>query len=163
MTEGFSRNELSKPPSPKELDKVEREIGALEVYAKASTADAGLKAVMNEYGIGRAQATVLVNRAAERFYQDRKSRAHVLYAKQSMRTEEMGDDLFAAFKDGELARAEQILKTYERLAKLHGLDEKREDEQVMPTINIVTAIPGLPPADVVIEEDQNELGATEGP
>jgi hypothetical protein len=66
---------------------------------------------------------------------------------------------------GDLARIPDALKVAERMSKLHGLDAAREDEQVVPNIQIMNVIPGLENAQGLpgLDEPQKQLEAPEGP
>jgi hypothetical protein len=154
MPDGFSDKELGRPPSPAKLDQAEREVRALEVWHESV---GNIAAVMDEFGITKAQANILVNRASERFRDDKKARANRLWAKQSLILEEVLTKLHEAVRDDDMTVVRDLLATTERQAKLHGLDEKREDEQVVPHFTVLNVLPEtvLPPADIIVE--QNEL------
>jgi hypothetical protein len=141
MPDGYSRDELAAPPSRRELDRMDDEIRALEIYTQPgmSSQDA-VRAVMSEMDLSKPQAHALLNRAADRYYQDRKSRAALLYSKQTVMVERNIDLLQQAVERGDLRMIGDILKSWERLSKLHGIDEKREDEKIVPNIVVLDGL-----------------------
>jgi hypothetical protein len=157
---GFSDKELGRPPSPAKLDQAEREVRALEVWHESV---GNIAAVMDEFGITKAQANILVNRASERYLEDKKTLANRLRTRQALILDEVLTKLHEAVRADDMNRVKDLLATTERQAKLHGLDEKREDEQVVPHFTVLNVLPEtvLPPADIIVE--QNELGAPEDP
>jgi hypothetical protein len=138
MPEGFPKRELRKPPSPARLDQADREVRALEVWTESA---GRIDAVMAEFDITKTQANILVNRAAEKFIDDKKAVANRLKAKQTFMLDGMIDIMHEAFRAGDFARATEIRQTWERLSKLWGLDEKREDEQVQPNWTVIVGLP----------------------
>jgi hypothetical protein len=141
MPDGFSKRELARPPAPRKLDEWERELRALEVWHKTADYDA-VRIAMDLRST--AQAKVLINRGAERFLKDENNALKTrLKAQMTMDLAEFRRLLNDAVERGDLARIPDALKVAERMSKLHGLDAAREDEQVVPNIQIMNVIPGL--------------------
>jgi hypothetical protein len=154
MPDGFNKRELARPPAPRKLDEWERELRALEVWHKTADYDA-VRVAMDLRST--AQAKVLINRGAERFLKDENNALKTrLKAQMTMDLAEFRRLLNEAVERGDLARIPDALKVAERMSKLHGLDAAREDEQVVPNIQIMNVIPGL-------DESQKQLEAPEGP
>jgi hypothetical protein len=148
MPEGFSKRELARPPAPRKLDEWERELRALEVWHKTADYDA-VRIAMDLRST--AQAKVLINRGAERFLKDENNALKTrLKAQMTMDLAEFRRLLNDAVERGDLARIPDALRVAERMSKLHGLDAAREDEQVVPNIQIMNVIPG-------IDEPQKQL------
>jgi hypothetical protein len=154
MPDGFSKRELARPPAPRKLDEWERELQALDVWHRTADYEA-VRGAMNLRTT--AQAKVLINRGAERFLKDENNALKTrLKAQMTMDLAEFRRLLNEAVERGDLARIPDALKVAERMSKLHGLDAAREDEQVVPNIQIMNVIPGL-------DESQKQLEAPEGP
>jgi hypothetical protein len=151
MPDGYSKNELAKSPSPAQLDDWERELDALELWHK--TAD--YEVVAKHFGLKNpTQARLLINRGAERFLKDEnvamKNRAK---AQMTFDLAEFRRLLTEAVVNGDLSKIGDALKVQERMSKLHGLDDKTQDEHVMPEIVILNQIPGAAPAALPAPED----------
>jgi hypothetical protein len=154
MPDGFSKRELARPPAPRKLDEWERELQALDVWHRTADYEA-VRGAMNLRTT--TQAKVLINRGAERFLKDENNALkNRLKAQMTMDLAEFRRLLNEAVARGDLARIPDALKVAERMSKLHGLDAAREDEQVVPNIQIMNVIPGL-------DEPQKQLEAPEGP
>jgi hypothetical protein len=144
MPDGYSKHELAKSPTPAQLDDWEMELDALELWHR--TGD--YEAVQKRYGLkNQTQARLLINRGAERFLKDEnvamKNRAK---AQMTFDLAEFRRLLTEAVVNGDLSKIGDALKVQERMSKLHGLDDKTQDEHVMPEIVILNQIPGAAPA-----------------
>jgi hypothetical protein len=100
--------------------------------------------VAKHFGLKNAtQARLLINRGAERFLKDEnvamKNRAK---AQMTFDLAEFRRLLTEAVVNGDLSKIGDALKVQERMSKLHGLDDKTQDEHVMPEIVILNQIPG---------------------
>jgi hypothetical protein len=144
MPDGYSKNELAKSPTPAQLDDWERELDALELWRKTGSHEA----VMARFGLKNVtQARILVNRGSQRFVKDESDALKTrLKAQMTLDLAEFRELLVEAATNGDLSKIGDALKVQERMSKLHGLDDKTQDEHVMPEIVILNQIPGAAPA-----------------
>jgi hypothetical protein len=144
MPDGYSKKELAKAPSPAQLDDWERELDALEIWHKT----ASYEAVAERLGLKNpTQARILVNRGSERFIKDEGDALKTrVKAQMTLDLAEFRRLLNEAVATGDLSKIPDAIKVQERMSKLHGLDDKTQDEHVMPEIVILNQIPGAAPA-----------------
>jgi hypothetical protein len=138
MPDGFSRHELEKPLSPAKLTEMDRERQALDAWWR--TGD--YEAVMTLFDLTKPQARILINRAIERWTDEgRETIGRRIKFRQTEMLEELVTKQYDAISQGDLKLARDLLATFERLSKLWGIDTARDEDQVMPNIQVIVGLP----------------------